>query len=38
MGLANDYSREEIDETLKNQSQDMGMYLLRHQNICLIFS
>ena len=25
MGLANDYSREDIDETLKNHSQDMGM-------------
>ena len=27
MGLANDYSREDIDETLKNHSQDMGVYL-----------
>ena len=25
MGLANDYSREDIDETLKNHSQDMGI-------------
>lgn len=26
MGLANDYSREDIDKTLKNHIQYMGMY------------
>ena len=31
MGLNDDYSREDIDETLKNHSQDIGVYYFHRQ-------
>ena len=33
MGLDDDYSREDIDETLKNHSQDIGVCYFHRQKV-----
>ena len=33
MGLDDDYSREDIDETLKNHSQDIGLCYFHRQKV-----